>query len=83
MFLVVGKFAFIWFSKTVNYAANNLVNNAGLIGRMDMPKTLFPVAVILECSYRQLAFRWGVPCFGWPYADMALVGATPIAVKAC
>ncbi len=55
MFLVVGKFAFIWFSKTVNYAANSLVNNAGLIGRMDMPKTLFPMAVILECSYRQLA----------------------------
>ena len=55
MFLVVGKFAFIWFSKTVNYAANSLVNNAGLISRMDMPKTLFPVAVILECSYRQLA----------------------------
>ena len=52
---MVGKFAFIWFSKTVNYAANSLVNNAGLIGRMDMPKTLFPMAVILECSYRQLA----------------------------
>ena len=46
MFLVIGKFAFIWFSKTVNYAANDMVNNAGLIGRMDMPKTLFPVAVI-------------------------------------
>ena len=55
MFLVVGKFTFIWFSKTVNYAANSLVSNAGLIGRMDMPKTLFPMAVILECSYRQLA----------------------------
>ena len=55
MFLVVGKFSFIWFSKTVSYAGNSLVSNAGLIGRMDMPKTLFPMAVILECSYRQLA----------------------------
>ncbi|MCH1492582.1 MAG: ABC transporter permease [Luminiphilus sp.] len=55
MFLIVGKFTFIWFSKTVNYAGNSLVSNAGLIGRMDMPKTLFPMAVILECSYRQTA----------------------------
>lgn len=55
MFLVVGKFTFIWFSKTVNYAGNSLVANAGLIGRMDLPKTLFPMAVILECTYRQTA----------------------------
>lgn len=55
MFLVVGKFTYIWFSKTVNHAGNSLVANAGLIGRMDMPKTLFPMAVILECSYRQVA----------------------------
>lgn len=55
MFLVVGKFAFIWFSKTVNHAANSLMGNAGLISRMDLPKTLFPMAVIWECSYRQLA----------------------------
>ena len=53
MFLVVGKFAFIWFSKTVNYAANSLVNNAGLIGHMDMP-TCFR-GRHHECSYRQLA----------------------------
>ena len=55
MFLIVGKFTFIWFSKTVNYAGNSLVANAGLIGRMDLPKTLFPMAVILECTYRQTA----------------------------
>ena len=55
MFLAVGKLAFIWFSKTVNYAANSVAENAGLIGRMDIPKTLFPLAVILECSYRQVA----------------------------
>lgn len=55
MFLIVGKFTFIWFSKTVNYAGNSLMGNANLIGRMDLPKTLFPLAVILECSYRQIA----------------------------
>ena len=55
MFLIVGKFTFIWLSKTVNYAGNSLIANAGLIGRMDLPKTLFPLAVILECTYRQTA----------------------------
>ncbi|WP_435219055.1 ABC transporter permease [Luminiphilus sp. nBUS_07] len=55
MFLIVGKFTFIWFSKTVNYAGNSLMGNASLIGRMDLPKTLFPMAVVLECSYRQIA----------------------------
>lgn len=55
MFLVVGKFNFIWFSKTVNHAANSLMGNAGLISRMDLPKTLFPLATIFECSYRQIA----------------------------
>lgn len=53
MFLAVGKLTFVWFSKTVNAAANSIVSNGGLLARMDMPKTLFPLAVILECSYRQ------------------------------
>jgi len=55
MFLAVGKLTFTWFSKTVSTAAGSLVNNVGLIGRMDMPKTLFPMAAILECSYKQIA----------------------------
>lgn len=55
MFLAVGKLMFIWFSKTVNYAGNSLTTNAGLIGRMDLPKSLFPLTVVLECSYRQVA----------------------------
>lgn len=55
MFLAVGKLTFIWFSKTVNTAANSLVNNAGLIARMDLPKMIFPAVVVLECSYRQIA----------------------------
>ena len=54
MFLAVGKLMFIWFSKTVNYAGTSLVSNEGLIGRMDLPKSLFPLTVILECAYRQL-----------------------------
>ena len=55
MFLAVGKLMFIWFSKTVNYAGNSLMSNQGLIGRMDLPKSLFPMTVILECAYRQIA----------------------------
>lgn len=54
-FLVVGKLTFIWFSKTLNFSANSLLNNGGLLGRMDMPKALFPVATVLESSYKQLA----------------------------
>jgi len=55
LFLAVGKLFFIWFSKTVNYAGNSLTNNAGLIGRMALPKTVFPLAVVVECGYRQMA----------------------------
>lgn len=55
VFLAVGKLTFVWFSKTVNVAANSIVANGSLLARMDMPKTLFPISVILECSYRQLA----------------------------
>ncbi|MEH6591035.1 MAG: ABC transporter permease [Halioglobus sp.] len=54
-FLMVGKFAFIWFSKAVNQASNSIVANKGLIGKVDLPKTLFPMAVIQESLYKQSA----------------------------
>ena len=54
LFLMVGKLMFIWFSKTVNYAGRSLLGNQGLIGRMALPKSLFPMVTILECTYRQL-----------------------------
>lgn len=54
-FLVCGKLAFIWFSKSVNQASNSIVANKGLIGRINVTKTLFPLAVVQEGLYRQLA----------------------------
>ncbi|MCB1675228.1 MAG: ABC transporter permease [Halioglobus sp.] len=55
MFLMCGKLAFIWFSKSVIQGANSIVANSGLIGKINVPKTLFPLAVIQEGLYKQAA----------------------------
>lgn len=55
MFLAVGKLTFIWFSKSVNQAANSLIAGRGLIGNTDSPKWLFPWAVCHEGLYKQIA----------------------------
>ncbi len=55
VFLMCGKLSFIWFSKTVNQASNSIVGNKGLIGKVDVPKSLFPMAVTQESLYKQAA----------------------------
>ena len=55
VFLMCGKLPFIWFSKSVNMASNSIVANRGLIGKINIPKTLFPMAMIQECLYKQAA----------------------------
>ena len=55
VFLMCGKLLFIWFSKSVSLASNSLVMNVGLLGRLDLPKPLFPFASILEGLYKQAA----------------------------
>jgi len=55
VFLMCGKLPFVWFSKSVSQAANSIVSSAGLIGRVDVPKSLFPMSIIHECMYKQLA----------------------------
>lgn len=55
IFLMCGKLAFIWFSKTVTQASNSIVANRGLIAKIDIPKTLFPMAVVQEGLYKQAA----------------------------
>jgi len=69
-FLMCGKLAFIWFSKTITQASNSIVVNKGLVGKIDVPKTLFPMALVQESLYRQAAvfallfvvlFAWGYP----------------------
>lgn len=55
VFLMCGKLSFIWFSKSVSQASGSIVANNGLIGRVDVTKTLFPLSVVQEGAYRQLA----------------------------
>ena len=54
-FLMVGKLTFIWFSKSVNQAAGSLEANKGLMAQTNLRKELFPLAVIHQGFYRQLA----------------------------
>ena len=53
LFLMCGKFAYIWFSKTVMQASGSIVASSGLIGKVNMPKSLWPMSVIHESLYRQ------------------------------
>ena len=55
VFLAVGKLTFIWFSKSVTQAAGSLTLNKGVIGQVNLPKHLLPLAVLHEGLYRQAA----------------------------
>jgi lipopolysaccharide transport system permease protein len=55
VFLMTGKLVFVWFSKSVTQASSSIVNSKGLVGKINVPKTLFPMAVIQEGLYRQIA----------------------------
>jgi lipopolysaccharide transport system permease protein len=72
LFLACGKFAFIWFSKTVVQASNSIVANQALVGKINVPKTLFPIAVVQESLYRQSAvyalLLVMILAFGYPLA---------------
>ena len=54
-FLMTGKLAFNWFSKSVTQASNSLVSAKGLIGNINVTKTLFPLASVQEGLYNQIA----------------------------
>ncbi|MFK7975828.1 MAG: ABC transporter permease [Halioglobus sp.] len=55
MFLMTGKLVYVWFSKTIVQASLSIINGKGLIGRIDVPKSLFPMAVVQEGLYRQVS----------------------------
>ncbi|MCB1706602.1 MAG: ABC transporter permease [Halioglobus sp.] len=55
MFLATGKLAFVWFSKTLSQASNSIVSGKGLVGKISVPMSLFPMAVVQEGLYRQAA----------------------------
>ena len=53
VFLACGKFAFIWFSKTVIQASNSIVASQGLVGKINIPKSVWPMSAVQESLYRQ------------------------------
>ena len=53
LFLACGKFAFIWFSKTVTQASNSIVANKSMVSKVNTPKSMFPMAAVQESLYRQ------------------------------
>ena len=55
MFLMTGKLAFIWFSKTITQSGSSIVNGKGLVGKINVPMSLFPMTTVQECMYRQIA----------------------------
>jgi lipopolysaccharide transport system permease protein len=73
VFLMCGKLAFIWFSKSVFQASTSIVAAKGLIGKINAPKTLFPLALIQEGLYRQAAVfsLLFVVLYGYGYAPSA------------
>lgn len=54
-FLICGKFAFVWFSKTVNQSSNSIISNKGLISNIDIPKSMFPLVVVQQSTIKQTA----------------------------
>jgi lipopolysaccharide transport system permease protein len=55
VFLICGKLPFVWISKTINQSATSIVKNKGLIGRIHIPKIIFPLATVQESLYKQSA----------------------------
>ena len=55
VFLMCGQLAFVWFSKSLNQASRSILGSKGLVGRVDIPKSLFPLATIQEGLYKQMA----------------------------
>lgn len=53
VFLMCGKLAFIWFSKSVTFASNSIVASSGLVGQINAPKSIFPMAMVQEGVYKQ------------------------------
>ncbi len=92
IFLMCGKLAFIWFSKSVNQAANSILVNRGLIANINVPKALFPMAVMHEGLYKQstvfmllfviLFVRGYAPSLTWMWL-LPLVLVNYIMILAC
>ena len=52
IFLMCGKLPYVWFSKSITHSQRSIIANVGLIGNIDIPKTMFPMAMIQEGVYK-------------------------------
>ncbi|MEM1113713.1 MAG: ABC transporter permease [Pseudomonadota bacterium] len=92
VFLMCGKFPFIWFARTVNQSSNSIVANVGLIGRVNVPKSLFPMAAVQANLYKQavvfafligfVLFRGYEPTLGWLWL-LPIIAVQYILILAC
>ena len=62
-FLMIGKLTFIWFSKSINQAANSLDASKGLMAQLNLRKEIPPLAIIQQGFYRQLVVFGFLLCF--------------------
>jgi lipopolysaccharide transport system permease protein len=67
VFLMCGKLTFIWFSKSVSNASNSIISSKGLIGKIDIPKTMFPMTMIQQAAYKQVVVFILLFCVLWVY----------------
>jgi len=92
IFLMVGKLIYTWFAKSVTLASSSIVQGAGLIGKVDIPKSIFPMASIQESLYKQAAvfvlmftvlLLWGYPItITWVYV-IPIILVNYIVIVAC
>jgi len=71
IFLMCGNLPFMWFSQSVTSASGSIAASASLIGRINVPKALFPVSTIQEGVYKQLVV------FSLLIAVVLIAGYTP------
>lgn len=53
IFLMCGQLPYGWFSKSIINSHRSIIANVGLIGNIDIPKSMFPLAMIQEGLYKQ------------------------------
>jgi lipopolysaccharide transport system permease protein len=51
--LMCGLLPYNWFSKSITHSARSIIANVGMIGNIDLPKTMFPMALVQEGVYKQ------------------------------
>ncbi|MEP0201387.1 MAG: ABC transporter permease [Halioglobus sp.] len=55
LFLICGNLPFMWFASSVSSSALSILVSKGLVGQIDIPKAIFPMAKIQEGLYKQAA----------------------------